>query len=296
MTWKTALHSVSYAGFWPGQARLSLDAFLDRASALGFDAVMLVTKRPHLSPLDYDADARRRVSDRIAQLGLRVACLAGYNDFCMGADRPDVASREMQTLYIRELCRLAADLGSPLVRIFTGFDHAAATYDQQWGWCVATLKECTRFAADVGVTLAVQNHHDVACHFESLRDLLEDVDEPACKAAFDAWSPALHGSDLAAAVRCLAPHIVHTTVADYVRRPRFRYLPPLVNYARESDAIRAVPPGEGFIDYGGFFRALREVGYHGHVAYEMCSPLRGGGGEENLDRCARRFLEFVQRV
>jgi sugar phosphate isomerase/epimerase len=54
-----------------------------------------------------------------------------------------------------------------------------------------------------------------------------------------------------------------------------------------------VPMGEGFIDYRGFFAALREAGYNGTVAYEMCSPLRGGGGEENLDRCARRFLEYM---
>ena len=53
---KTALHSVSYAGVWSGQARLELPAFLERANWLGFDAVMLMAKRPHLSPLDHDAD------------------------------------------------------------------------------------------------------------------------------------------------------------------------------------------------------------------------------------------------
>jgi hypothetical protein len=28
----------------------------------------------------------------------------------------------------------------------------------------------------------------------------------------------------------------------------------------------------------------------------MCSPLRGGGSEENLDRCARRFLQYMAEV
>ena len=46
----------------------------------------------------------------------------------------------------------------------------------------------------------------------------------------------------------------------------------------------------------GFFAALRESGYQGSVAYEMCSPLRGGGSEANLDRCARRFLEYMQQI
>jgi sugar phosphate isomerase/epimerase len=290
---KTALHSVSYAGVWPGQARLGLEDFLTRARALGFGAVMLMAKRPHLSALDFDAEARRQVRRRLDALGLEVACLAGYTDFCMGADRPDVPAREMQVLYVRELCRLAHDLGCGLVRVFTGFDRDAASYDQQWGWCVSGLRECARAAAPLGVTVGVQNHHDVACHWESLLDLLTEVGEPNCKATFDAWAPALQGTDPAAAARALAPFLVHTTVADYVRRPRFRYQPDLVNYAREADVVRAVPVGEGFIDYRGFFRALKEIGFDGYVAYEMCSPLRGGGGEDNLDRCARHFLRYM---
>jgi sugar phosphate isomerase/epimerase len=230
---------------------------------------------------------------RLSELKLEVACLAGYTDFCAGADRPDVPLREIQVLHVRELCRLAHDLGCPLVRAFTGFDHPGSTFEQRWGWCVASLKECARLAAPLGVTVGVQNHHDVAGHWESLLDLLGEIGEPNCKAMFDAWAPALQGSDVVEAARRLAPVMAHTTVADYVRRPRFRYQPELVNYAREADAVRAVPLGEGFIDYRGFFRALREGGYRGAVAYEMCSPLRGGGGEENLDRCARRFLEFM---
>jgi sugar phosphate isomerase/epimerase len=293
---KTALHSVSYAGVWPGQARLSLDDFLRRARTLGFDAVMLMAKRPHLSVLDCDSEERRRLQKLLGECKLEVACLAGYTDFCAGSDRPDIPLREMQLLYVRELCRLAHDLGCKLVRIFTGFDHPGTSFEQRWGWCVASLRECARLAAPWGVTIGVQNHHDVAGHADSMLDLLADINEPNCKAMFDAWAPALQGDDVVAAARKLAPHMVHTTVADYVRRPRYRYQPDLVNYARESDVVRAVPMGEGFIDYRGFFRALREGGYGGYVAYEMCSPLRGGGGEENLDRCARQFLRYMAEV
>lgn len=291
--WRTALHSVSYAGFWPGQARLSLDHFLARSKSLGFDAVMLMAKRPHLSVLDFDEAAVVRLHDRIEELGLSVACLAGYTDFTIGSDRPEIPTREMQILYVVRMARIAAQLKCPLVRVFTGYSRANVGYDQAWNSCVESLQECSRRVADLGITIAVQNHHDTAAHFESFADLLDDVDEPNCQAAFDAWSPALHGSDLAAAVKRLGSRIVHTTVADYVRRPRFAYVPNLVNYMAEPDAIRAVPMGEGFIDYRSFFAALREIGYQGTVAYEMCSPIRGGGDESNLDQCARQFLEWL---
>jgi hypothetical protein len=35
-------------------------------------------------------------------------------------------------------------------------------------------------------------------------------------------------------------------------------------------------------------------GYCGTVAYEMCSPLRGGGSVENLDCYARKFIDFMR--
>jgi sugar phosphate isomerase/epimerase len=291
MRWKTALHSVSYAGLW-GQARLSLEAFLEKARSLGFEAVMLMAKRPHLSVLDGDA-VRQRLRSQLEKLGLKVACLAGYNDFGMSGDHPDIPAGEMQILYLRELARLARDLGCKLIRVFTGFPAASVSYDQHWNACVACLREAARQAADFGVTLGVQNHHDTAAHYESLLDLLEEIAEPNCKAMFDAWAPALQGTDLVKAAKKLGPYIVHTTVADYVRRPRFRYEPRLVNYVPETDAVRAVPLGEGFIDYQTFFKTLREVGFSGTVAYEMCSPLHGGGSEQNLDACARKFLDVM---
>jgi sugar phosphate isomerase/epimerase len=287
------LHSVSYAGVWTGQARLALPDFLRKAHSLGYDGVMLMAKRPHLSVLDFDVKTCEELRRLLGELSLKVVCLAGYNDFSLGSDRPDIPLREMQILYVRELAQRAHALDCPLIRVFTSYDDLRTPYDQQWTTCVSCLKECARQAAAFGVTIGVQNHHDTAVHYETMFDLLEEIDEPNCKAMFDAWAPALHGMDLEAAVLKMAPYLVHTTAADYVRRPRFRYQPPLVNYTRETDAIRAVTMGEGFIDYRAFFGALRKIGYQGSIAYEMCSYLKGGGSEANLDRCARRFLEYL---
>jgi sugar phosphate isomerase/epimerase len=291
-----ALHSVSYGGIWTGQARLPLEEFIPLAARLGFDAVMLMAKRPHLSLLDTDPSARRALKGLLDEHGLRVAALAGYNDFAVGAEVPDVPLRELQVYCISEWARLAADLGCPLVRVFTSFERDAVPYPIAWGHAVACLKEAARRAAEFGVTLGVQNHHDLAVHHDSLVELLDEIAEPNCKACFDAWAPALQGIDPAAAVRRLAPYLVHTTVADYVRLPRHRYLPALVNYRPEDAAVRAVPMGQGFIDYRGFFAALAEIGYTGQVAYEMCSPIRGGGSRENLDRCAQRFVDYMRSL
>jgi sugar phosphate isomerase/epimerase len=119
------------------------------------------------------------------------------------------------------------------------------------------LRECADRAAVHGVTLAVQNHHDVALDTDALVQLISEVDRPNVKLAFDAWSPALRGEDLHSAARRAAPYTVMTTNADYVRVPRYRYRPELVNYERlQPDMVRAVPFGDGFIDYAAFFTGL----------------------------------------
>ena len=87
---KTCLHSVSYMGAWRGQALLTVDEFLVKAKELGFDGVELAAKRPHVSLLDYDDAARKKLRDRIKELGLDLVCLAGYNDFSAGIDKAGI--------------------------------------------------------------------------------------------------------------------------------------------------------------------------------------------------------------
>jgi sugar phosphate isomerase/epimerase len=295
MSFLPMLHSVSYSGSW-GQAALSLEQFVDRAADLGFNGVMLMAKRPHLSILDWDAKARAQLRQQLERRKIECVCIAGYNNFTADLEHAEVPHREIQIQYVTELARLARDLGSAYVRIFTGYENPATTYHSQWKLIVDALKESARRAHEFGVTLGIQNHHDIGVGTESFSDLIRAVDEPNCKAMFDAWAPALHGGDLVAAAHKLGRLTVQTTVANYQRRPRYHYNPALVNYSEQMPYVQAVPIEEGFIDYTGFLKALRDEGFEGPVAYEMCSPLLEGGSLEVLDKHARLFVEFLQRL
>jgi sugar phosphate isomerase/epimerase len=295
MKFPALLHSVSYAGSW-GQASLSLDGFIDKAAELGFQGVMLAAKRPHVSILDYGPAERDRLRARLEQRNLRHICMAGYNNFTGDWEHGDVPHREIQIHYLTGLARLTCDLGGNLLRVFTGYENPAGGYIPQWNAVVSALKEVAQRSAEFDVTIGVQNHHDLGAGYESQHDLIEAIGEPNCRALFDAWAPALHGADIVAAARKMAPITAHTTIADYQKRPRYHYQPAVVNYRETEAYAQAVPMGEGFIDYTAFLRALDENGFTGTVAYEMCSPLAGGGSMENLDRCARRFLEYMDNL
>ncbi len=295
---KTCLHSVSYMGVWRGQATLSVDDFLIKAKELGIDGVMLAAKRPHVSLVDYDDAARQKLRARIKELGLELVCLAAYTDFTAGVDRAGIPHIEIQAAYVGELARLAKDLGTNIVRIYTGYERPDVPYDKQYALVVEGLQLAGKMAAKYGITLAVQNHHDIAIHHQAMKWLLDEVNLPNVKAAFDCWSPTLEGlspEELRQAVLTMKPYIVHTTTADYKELPRFKYELNQTNYTKLQSQMRAVPIGEGFLDYKTFINTLKEIGYQGYIAYEMCEVLEGGGSIENLDRTAKKFLEYVKQ-
>lgn len=295
---KTCLHSVSYSGLWRGQAFLNVDEFITKASSLGYDGVELGTKRPHASLLDYNQEARKRLRGRFEELNLALVCLAGYNDFTAGIDKIGVPNVEIQAIYLGELARLARDLGSNMVRVYTGYEREGHPYDKQYAMVLDGLKMAATIAGEYGVTLIVQNHHDIALHHTAMKWLLDEINMPNVKAAYDAWSPTIEGlnaEELRESVHIMSPYLAHTTTADYEKHPRFRYEFLQTYYEPLLPQNRMVMMGEGYIDYKTFINALKEIGYQGYITYEMCEVLKGGGSIENLDKSARTFLNYVKQ-
>lgn len=286
------LFSISYAGLW-GQDTLPLDDFIGKAASLGYDGVMLAGKRPHLSVLDTDDRRIEELQSQLAKHNVSCDVIGAYTDFSMSSS--ELPSSELQINYLEQLARIAQQLGTSIIRVFTAYEKAGEAPLASWRRLTDIFQECCDRVGEFGVTLAIQNHHDIAIATPALLEFLADIDRPNCKLGFDAWSPALRGEDLYESARLATPHTVITTNADYVRFPQFRYQPELVNYSRNDvDMVRAVPFGEGFIDFQAYFSGLVDGGFDGIATYEMCSPLRGGGSIENLDSCASSYVNWMK--
>jgi len=289
-----SLFSVSYAGYW-GQQALDTNAFIAKAAQLGYESVMLAGKRPHLSPLDMTAERIASVKQTLLENNISCSVIGGYTDLSPIAP-VEIPYLQMQIAYVESLAALADELGASYVRVFTGYDVDGHNPQAVWNAVVLTLQEMCDRAAAYGVTIAIQNHHDLGLHSDALLELLGDIDRTNCRLGFDAWSPALRGEELYEAARKMAAYTAITTNADYIRFPRYRYQPELINYERlQPDSVRAVPFGEGFIDFEAFFNGMREGGFDGIATYEMCSPIRGGGGIENLDTYASQYVNWMKK-
>jgi len=291
---RSALFTVSFAGFW-GQDRLSLEDSIRAAARWGFEGVVIMGKRPHLSPLDVSLDDCDRLADLMRSQGVELAAVAAYTNFTGGMASAEVPFVEMQVEHADALAQRTRRLGGDLLRIFTAYERHDRPFSQQWQTTVRAIRECCRRAEQHGVTIGVQNHHDIAVHTKGLHELLLQVDCPNVIPMYDCWSPFLRGEDLAAGAAGMASRMRLTTVADYIAVPRYRYQPDLVNYAAQDPPhVVAVPMGTGDLNYATFFDALATAGFDGWVSYEMCSPLRDGGSMGVMESYARQFLDYMK--
>ncbi len=281
---KVSLYTISLSGgYYRGDAVPLLDIF-PMAKDWGYDGVEIEGKRPHGSPLDLGRAAREAIRVAAADNGLELSCVAAYNDF----SSPIEEHREAEVLMVRELIRLAADLGSPIVRVFAAWSgvtrrDGCITYDvarynidhrypgttalERWQHVRDCLVEVSRMAMDYGVTLALQNHEPITSHWDHVLQFINEVDSPALKACIDAPLMQRHDAEYyREALTATGDQLVHTHFGGRFERDDDGRIVPASSRANPARC-----------DYPAFLSAARELAdFDGHVGYELCSPVLTG--------------------
>jgi sugar phosphate isomerase/epimerase len=282
---KLGLYSITYLGVWYRGPALTLEAVIDRAREYGYDGIEIDGKRPHGNPLDMPAARCREIRSRAADAGVPVYAVAANNDF----SSPIPEHREAQLLYVRDLVRMTADLGAPVLRVFLAWPGVTlgangATYDvarrvwriahhdaadgQAWDRCRDGLIEAARWASDAGVTLALQNHQPVLEDHRDMLRMIAEVDSPALKACFDAPLARMYGAsppEIREAAREVGSlQVLSHFGGEYERGPDGG----VRGLAWNRDGSRTP---EDY--YAEFLRGMADIGYAGYLGYELCHPL-----------------------
>ncbi len=111
---KIGLYSITYLGVWYRGRALTIEEVIDRARKYGYDGVEIDGKRPHGNPLDLPTARCHELRRRATDAGVPIYAVAANNDF----SSPIPEHRESQLVYVRELIRMTADLGAPVLRVF----------------------------------------------------------------------------------------------------------------------------------------------------------------------------------
>ncbi|MGI6083694.1 MAG: sugar phosphate isomerase/epimerase family protein [Limnochordia bacterium] len=239
---------------------------LPLAKEMGLDGVQLtIGSGPH-APENLDAEARQRLKETIARLGLVItAAGAGGPEFVYDDPerRPTLLART------REVIRLAADLEIPVCISHIGIIPEDES-DPVRAHMVASISAAAQIAADHGVVMAIETGPESPF---VLRSFIDEVDSPALKVNYDPanfviWPAllakrsdrqydereALEAFIPTEGVNLLGPHIVHVHAKDALVEP--------------SGESRETPLGEGWVRWNRFFDLLERYGFDGYIAIE----------------------------
>ncbi len=308
---KIGLYSITYLGCWYRGEALTLPEIVQKAREYGYDGIEIDGKRPHGNPLDWPKQScqdLRRIADHA---GVEIIGVAANNDF----SNPVPEVRETQICYMKELIRMTADLGSDRLRVFLAWwgitrHPKLATYDiaegywpivhekfsqeEIWSWCREALVECARYAADVGVTLALQNHKPLITDHRDVLRMVDEVDSPFLQVCLDApLMPDKSAEAMMEAARAVGSRqILSHFGGEFDRNANGEII--------GVDRIDGIVVGETKQYYRDFTRAMRAIGYTGYTSYELCHQLPVVEGEtvgiEFAHHNAKLAAEFMREI
>jgi sugar phosphate isomerase/epimerase len=308
---KFALFTVSYSGlFYAGEA-LSVEQQIHKAKQLGFDGLAIEAKRPIASPIDLGRAERARLKAVAADEGIALCAVESMSNF---AGRY-MEERENNLVMMRAVLEMAGDLGVDLVKVFAAwpglcndeeeiamyapFERATSYYKRlyppdlrRWQRAVQGIREVAGWAADMGITLVLQNHAPVTTPgYEDVLAMLQEIDRRNVRLCLDV--PLFYDRQgdeyVREAVDKCREHVVYTHYGAW-------------NFSETADGDVVQDPSPSFggkVNYKAFVEALQQIGYGGYLVSEYCLPVlknHAVAGVEEVDRANRLALRYMKQI
>ncbi len=282
---KIGLYSISYLGIWYDGPALSFEEMVKKGKEFGYNGIELDNKRPLGNPMDLDQGARENMRNILEKNGMEIPCVAANNDF----SSPIQEQREMQLLMVRETIKLAADLGTKIVRLFAAWygipiHNGTGTYDfvrgnfytyerkypyttriDHWNYTRECLIEAAQMAEEYGVTLVLQNHGPLINNWKDCYDMVKEVDSKWLKVCLDLPMMIKHDKKwVEDAIHTVGPLQTHSHFGGEFYRD---------DSGKVIQKVISSKFGKELPDYSHYIGLLKEIGYEGWLTYELCHPV-----------------------
>lgn len=246
--------------------RDSLETSLDKAYRLGYEGVELaLAKADEIDPYQLkELLTKYKLSLPVISTG-RV-----FGESKLFLTNPDANQRKLALERVKGLIAFAAQFGAMVnlgrVRGYIPEGETVANVTERFGRC---LRECARYAEQLGVTLIIEpvNRYEI--------NFINSLDEGVT--LLD-WLNLTNTG--------LMPDLFHMNIEDdrignsLIRNSRW------IRYIHFADSNR-MAPGQGHLDFEEIFQALRVIGYNGWVTVEILQ-------KPDPDTAARQAVEFLR--
>ncbi len=264
--------SVGFGFSLYGMKNLPLIDALKRCATVGYDCVELPTMADWLgAPEKLTADDRRQFRDGLAKHSLRLSALM-ENVVLLAA--PETHAKNLERL------KRATELGHDLkpagpVIIETVMGGKPSEWMEVREAMADRLLQWAKIGDQTQSIIAIKAHIGGAAHRpEHIRWLLDQVQSPSLKVAFDFSHFQLRGIDLSEAWKTLAADTAFIHVKDSVG---------------DQQKFQFVLPGEGTIDYDSYFTLIRDSNYQGDIVVEVSGQLHSRPDYDPVAACEQSY-------
>ena len=246
--------SPLFAGHTMGTPGVDVFGAIDIIAEAGMDGIEFRSAADGvIHEASFTPELGAKVLDYAKQAGLEICSVCPYYQDYVGAREETIAG-------VKLAIDMAAALECPIVRISGGRDkNEGVTPEQARGILADALKEVGDYAADHGVTGAIETHVGTLCYTSAeTLDVIQRVNHPAVRVCLDWAFIAQTGQDtVETCFERLAPHIVHVHAKDFAGR------------GPDDKAGRQTILGEGDLGWPEVIRKLVESGYEGYLSDEF---------------------------
>jgi len=240
---------MNYAFMTFACPELSLNDALALAGRYGYDGIEPRVASGHKHGVELAADAAQRseIRKKAEEAGIALCCIATS---CQYADPAEAAQAVEETLAYVDL---AADVGSPRLRVFGGAIPDGLDRAKSADSIVESLKSVSDHAEKRGVVVCLETH-DHWCDPAHVAEVMQRVDHPAIAVNWDIMHPVRQtNATMEDAFRTLKPWIRHVHFHDGINDDR---------------GMRFVPIGEGMVDHKSAVKLLSAMPYNDFLSGE----------------------------
>lgn len=228
---------------------LDMDQILRISTLYGYEGFEPRISAGHNHGIEMDAaktflrETRRKAEEN----GISICCIATSCRFSNPEDIKDHIEDAKRSI------NLAAEVGSPLIRVFGGSIPEGVGRDRSFELIVEALIKLSDFAQQGNVTVCIETH-DNWCDPEAVAGILRNVNHPAVAVNWDIMHPVLSAAyTMEKAFEVLKPWIRHVHVHDGMWTEKKLVFKPI---------------GEGKVDHKTAIRLLKNSGYNGFISGE----------------------------
>ncbi len=225
--------------------KTTLDEVLEFCAKENFDAIDMTgyyfPGYPEIPSDEYIYHLKRKAHT----LGVEISGTGIRNEFA----EPDKTKRAAEVLFVKRWIEVAAKLGAPVIRIFTGKALPPGhTWEEVEQWIIEDIITCAEYGKKMGVIVAVQNHNDFVKTADQAMDIIKKVNSEWFGLVLDTGS--FVTLEPYSEIRKTANHAVNWQVKEKL------------NYNGKTEDM----------DLEKLFRIVNESTYRGYLPIETLTP------------------------